>query len=120
MYNIGTHREKTRSGFTQIITRYQAHNCEGCPVRHLCHQSKYNRTIQVNHTLNKYKQQIRNKLNSEEGKYDRIKRPVDIEPVFANIKQNKNFKRFNLRGLKKTEIEIGLIALAHNLKKLAA
>jgi hypothetical protein len=40
--------------------------------------------------------------------------------VFANIKHNKNFKRFNLRGIKKVEIEKGLIALAHNFKKMAA
>jgi hypothetical protein len=40
--------------------------------------------------------------------------------VFANIKHNKNFKRFNLRGLRKVEIEAGLIALAHNLQKVAA
>jgi hypothetical protein len=44
----------------------------------------------------------------------------DVEPVFANIKHNKNFKRFNLRGNKKVEIETSLIALAHNFKKMVA
>jgi hypothetical protein len=42
---------------------------------------------------------------------------VDVEPVFANWKQNKNFRRTNLRGKEKVLIEIGLIALAHNLQK---
>ncbi|MFN5710956.1 MAG: transposase [Bacteroidota bacterium] len=36
------------------------------------------------------------------------------------MKHNKKFKRFNLRGIKKAEIETGLIAIAHNLKKMAA
>jgi len=45
---------------------------------------------------------------------------VDVEPVFGNIKHNKGFKRFNLRGRKKVEVETGLLALAHNLKKVAA
>ena len=59
-------------------------------------------------------------LNSEEGLYHRSKRPIDVEPVFGNIKYNMGFKRFNLRGTRKAEIETGLIAMAHNLKKVAA
>jgi hypothetical protein len=31
-----------------------------------------------------------------------------------------NFKRFNLRSKKKIEIETGLLAIAHNLKKMVA
>jgi len=38
--------------------------------------------------------------------------------VFAAIKHNKNFRRFNLRGLPKVEIETGLLAIAHNLAKM--
>jgi hypothetical protein len=40
--------------------------------------------------------------------------------VFANLKHNKNFKRFMLKGITKVEIETGLLALAHNLAKMAA
>ncbi|WP_410493427.1 transposase [Chryseobacterium sp. 7] len=35
------------------------------------------------------------------------------------MKYNKGFKRFFLRGQIKVEIETGLIAIAHNLRKLA-
>lgn len=59
-------------------------------------------------------------LNSESGLYHRSKRPVDVEPVFANIKHNKGFKRYNLRGLRKVEVETGLLAIAHNIKKKVA
>lgn len=43
----------------------------------------------------------------------------DVEPVFAQIKHNKAFKRLFLIGQNKVEIETGLIAIVHNLKKLA-
>ena len=43
-----------------------------------------------------------------------------LKPVFGNIKSNKNFKRFLLTGIDKTEIEWGLLCIAHNLKKIAA
>jgi hypothetical protein len=43
-----------------------------------------------------------------------------VEPVFGNIKSNYGFKRFNLRGNQKVEIEMGLIAIAQNLRKMAS
>ncbi len=120
MQLIGTHQIKTKTGFTQTIHRYQTKNCRGCPLRGACHKSKGNRIIEVNHSLNKYKQQVWENLNSEQGIYHRKKRPWDVEPVFANIKNNHHFKRFMLRSKPKVEIEAGLLALAHNLRKKVA
>jgi transposase/endonuclease III len=120
MQNTGSHQTKTKTGFTQTITNYQATNCNGCPLRGVCHKSKDNRVIEVNHSLNKYKEQVRENLNSEQGIYHRKKRPCDVEPVFANIKNNHYFKRFMLRSKPKVEVEAGLVALAHNLRKKAA
>lgn len=120
MVNRGTSVKTTATGFTQTITRYTAANCEGCPLRVGCHKGKANRTIEVNHRLNEYKQQATERLTSEKGIYYRKRRPVDVEPVFANIKHNHGFRRFMLRGKEKVAIEAGLLALAHNLRKKAA
>ena len=59
-------------------------------------------------------------LNSEQGIRHRKKRCYDVEPVFANIKQNHGFRRFMLRGKEKVEIEWGLLSIAQNLRKKAA
>jgi hypothetical protein len=59
-------------------------------------------------------------LNTERGIKLRKQRAHDVETVFAQIKNNKGFRRFNLRGQNKVEVETGLLALAHNLKKWAA
>lgn len=109
-----------KSGFQQRASVYVAKNCEGCPLRSGCHKSKENRKIQVNHNRKKYQQKAAEKLNSEPGKAHRSKRPCDVEAVFGNIKQNKKFTRFMLRGIEKVSIEAGLIALAHNLAKMAS
>jgi len=58
------------------------------------------------------------KLLSDQGVAHRSQRPVDVEAVFGNIKQNKNFTRFMLRGKDNVLIEAGLLALAHNLAKM--
>ena len=88
-------------------------------MRGPCHKGKDNRKIDANTQLNQYKQEIREKLNSERGQHYRSRRPVDVEAVFGNVKYNHGFKRFLLRGMEKVEIEVGLISLAQNLRKMA-
>ena len=116
-------KEKTKiteNGFKQIKRIYQAHNCTGCPMREVCHKSTGNRTIEINEKLNHYKSIIKERLTSERGKKYRSQRPVDVEAVFGIIKGNHNYRKFLLRGLEKVEIEVGLLALAHNLSKISA
>lgn len=109
---------KTTSGYQQTYSVYQAKNCKGCPLRGACHKSKTDRKIQINWNLKKLKDKARQKLLSEQGVAHRSQRPVDVEAVFGNIKQNKGFTRFMLRGKDNVLIEAGLIALAHNLAKM--
>jgi transposase len=117
---VGQRIRKTANGFKQVITKYQASNCKRCPLRVACHEQTGNRLVEINHRLRSLKQQANARLKSDAGIGYRKKRPADIEPVFANIKHNKNFKRFMLRGLNKVEIETGLLSIAHNLAKMAA
>ncbi|WP_222622775.1 transposase [Paenibacillus sp. PAMC21692] len=39
--------------------------------------------------------------------------------VFGHIKGNRSFRRFSLRGLGKVHTELGIVAMAHNLLKVA-
>jgi transposase len=116
-YREETHT--TDNGFKQTRRIYRAQNCNDCPIRSKCHTQKGNRIIGVNNNLNRHKTIIRERLNSERGKRYRSQRPVDVEAVFGIIKSNKNYRKFLLRGIEKVEIEAGLLALAHNLSKLA-
>lgn len=119
MQNIGSYQKETKTGYLQTIDRYQANNCLGCPLRGACHKAKGNRMVERNHNLARLKTKAKEKLLSPEGIAHRKQRCWDVEAVFGNIKQNMNFKRFMLRGLDKVETEIGLIAMAHNLKKVS-
>lgn len=119
MNYIDQHTVKER-GFLKAYTYYQAKGCNNCPLKEACHNQKGNRIIKVNHRGWQLKQQAYERLKTEKGICYRKKRPVDVESVFGNIKCNKNFKRFLLKGIDKTEIEWGLICIAHNLKKFAA
>jgi transposase len=120
MQKVGEGKRKTTTGFEQQVSYYQAQNCQGCPLRWGCHNAKGERIIEVNHNLEHHKQKARDLLLSAEGIEHRKRRPADVEATFGNIKQNKGFRRFMLRGKQKVEIEAGLIALAHNLSKIRA
>jgi transposase len=120
MHYIGDTTKKTTTGFKQTYRSYQAKNCSNCPLNGICHKSKTNRIIEININLNRLKQKAHELLNTEEGIKHRKKRCFDVEPVFANIKQNHGFRRFMLRGKEKVEIEWGLLAIAQNLRKKAA
>ncbi len=119
MKNIGQFTKRER-GFLKTYTKYKASGCRNCPLREACHKQKGNRVILVNHQGRQLRKQAYERLKTEKGIYYRKRRPVDVEPVFGNIKSNKNFKRLLLKGIDKTEIECGLLCLAHNLKKIAA
>ena len=87
---------------------------------HTTANQKGNRILHINHRGRRLKQQAYERLKTEKGIYYRKRSPADVEPVFGNIKSNKSFKRFLLKGIEKTEIEWGLLCIAHNLKKIAA
>jgi Transposase DDE domain len=110
----------TDTGFKQTNRLYQAQNCQDCPKKGCCHNNQNNRIIEINPRLNHYKSIIRERLLSEKGIKYRKQRPADVEAVFGIIKNNRNYRKFLLRGIAKVEIEAGLLALAHNLSKMAS
>lgn len=119
MLPIGTRQRETDLGYKYEVTIYQARNCNGCPLRGACHKQKDTRKIEVNKKLNKYKQKARENLNSELGIELRRRRNSEVEQTFGQLKGNKGFKRFLLKGLPKVSIEIGLLSIAHNFQKLS-
>lgn len=115
---IGEKRRRSRSGYLQTYRMYQAMNCEGCPMSGPCHKAAGNRIVQRSPELHRHRQRVRELLTSEEG-LEKRKQRWQVEAVFGNIKQNKGFRRFYLRGIEKVNIEIGLLALAHNLQRFS-
>lgn len=116
----GWKRLITVAGFLTERKIYRCHDCGGCPVHELCTQSSSGRSIQYSHRLANFRKKAFERLNSELGKKLRKQRYPEVEAVFGLIKENKKFRRFNLRGLDKVNVEWGLVSIAHNIAKIAA
>ena len=87
-------------------------------MRAECSKGEGGRSIERNEEVLRHRRKAREMLESEKG-VERRKQRYEVEAVIGNIKENKKFRRFLLRGLAKVQIEIGLIAIAHNLQRLA-
>ena len=110
-----------RTGYVSVVKQYLSEDCTGCVNQSECCRSQQpdaRRSIQFSERLEGYKQQASEKLKSEEGLRLRKQRNVDIESCFGDIKHNMGFRRFHVRGLKKVETEIMLVAMAHNMRKV--
>ncbi|MBS3092441.1 transposase, partial [Candidatus Pacearchaeota archaeon] len=67
-----------------------------------------------------FEERLRMRKKMETGKEKEIydMRKYVIEPVIGNIKENFGFTKFYLKGLEKVKIEVNLISISHNLKKI--
>lgn len=63
-------------------------------------------------------QAMRNKLQTSQGRSLYRMRKAVVEPVFGQIKEQRGFRRFLLRGLANVSAEWKLICATHNLLKL--
>jgi hypothetical protein len=112
-------KEKTESGFEIRYRHYRSADCEGCPLKPSCTKATGNREVKVSLRYLRFKQQVQEKLRSKEGYALSVRRMIEPD-VFGQIKNNRGFRRFLLRGLPKVSLEVGWLSLAHNLLKVAA
>lgn len=109
-------------GYESLGRLYQSKDCSGCVKRKQCTKSKdpgFRKRIEINPTKRAYKERASELLHTEEGSRLRKKRSIDVETVFGDIKQNHGFTRFLLRGLEKVTMEFRLVAMGHNIRKVA-
>ena len=110
---------KNQSGYEQSFKIYECEDCSNCPLKPQCTKAKGNRQIHWNPIYEEMKAKAKAALECAEKAAIYAQRKVEVESVFGHIKGNRSFRRFSLRGLNKVHVEFGLIALAHNILKVA-
>ena len=98
---------------------YDRYEEGGCPYATECKNTDKNHTVRVSHRLNELKRKANENLCSEKGLELRSQSVAEVEQVFDRIKGCWSFRRFHLRGTDKVKIEWGLLAIAHNITKIA-
>ncbi|MFC4305310.1 transposase, partial [Cohnella boryungensis] len=111
--------KKNASGLEQSFKIYECEDCRDCPFKASCTKAKGNREVHWNTIWEELKAKAKKALEDDEKSAIYARRKVEVESVFGHIKGNRSFRRFSLRGLEKVHTEFGIVALAHNLLKMA-
>lgn len=115
----GESKRISENGFERILWNYACESCDNCPFATDCKKEEaVVRTVLFSPKGEQYKAQAKALLASDKGREMRSDRSIEVESVFGDIKHNHHHRRFILRGLQKVYIEYGLLAIAHNIRKL--
>lgn len=110
---------KTKYSEKHIITYRTARGlCSTCGNNHKCTTNKKSGRAITRDGYEEYRQKMRKKLNTEEGRKIYGKRKILAEPVFGQMKIVEGLTQFLLRGTEKIRIEWKVGAVAHNLLKI--
>lgn len=101
---------------TKITNHYRNEHCEECPLRNKCTKSKKGRTAAITPALERYHQEVDEYFSTDEGKKDLNVRSSQTEGKFGDIKKNFNYNIMRRRGEDSARLEVGLVAIGHNIR----
>lgn len=99
------------------LRMYRSLDCPGCERKLECTKAE-DRTLSVD-PRESLMQKMRTRLESTEGRVKYGKRKWLVEPVFGDMKQNRNYRGLLLRGKMGAMGEFLIMCIAHNLRKIA-
>ena len=107
---------------TYDLYHARTEDCAACPLRLRCLKKVdtvcRNLSIQVDSQQPNLIDEMKAKIDSEQGKKIYTRRLAIVEPVFANICVHKHMDRFTLRSKRKVDVQWRLFALVHNIGKI--
>ena len=113
---------QTKDGYIATSYRAPKRACTGCHLRSKCLRSPEGTTRQVRifhgRLPGSITDEMKQKIDTPEGRRTYSKRLGIVEPVFGNIRSCKKMDRFTLRGRSKVNIQWMLYCLVHNIEKI--
>jgi transposase len=117
-------RNQTNRYRTYDLYRARVEDCAACPVKARClskpTSSRRYLSVQVDTQPPNLIDEMKAKIDSDQGKRIYARRLGIVEPVFANICVQKRMHRFTLRTKLKVDVQWRLFALVHNIGKIHA
>jgi transposase len=115
------------NGYRAIKFQGALRDCVPCEQRHRCLRTPDKTKARqvsffqgkVSTTTESYTDKMKRRIDSVEGRTAYGRRFATVEPVFGNLRHNKQLNRFTLRGQKKVDAQWKLYCLVHNIEKLA-
>ena len=121
----GSKTRERNGGTFRIFTGYLK-DCRSCPLQEQCMQypvKDVGRQVSIrvgdaSYADNNVLEQMKRKIDSDQGRHIYSQRLGTVEPVFGNITSNKKLNRFTLRGKEKVNAQWLMYCMVHNIGKL--
>ena len=97
---------------------YRRDSCAGCPALAECVKGKKPYRRLCRSFQEELMVEMKERMESAEGRTIYGKRKTIIEPRFGHIKKNLGFEQFNLRGRNGAEIEWLMLCMGINIRKI--
>jgi transposase len=115
-------RHQTNRYRTYDIYHARSEDCATCPLKARCLSkpttSRRYLSVPVDSQPPNLIDEMKTKIDTEQGKQIYARRLGIVEPVFANICVHKHMHRFTLRSKWKVDVQWRLFALVHNIGKI--
>jgi len=120
------HEKKTKSkaGYAIVTTVYTCTECAGCQHKAQCIKGaskkpleERSKNLHVSKTFLRQRQEMQERIQSEEGILLRVNRSIQVEGAFGVLKEDMGFRRFLMRGKVKVQTEFLLLCMGYNLNK---
>lgn len=127
LYASGYYKTRERgSDYERKVTVYQCHECGGCPYKSECikgrnwkiPEEERFKTLHVSRKFEQQRQVSLSNITSDEGMMLRVNRSIQAEGAFAEMKENRGFRRFLCRGNENVYAEAVLMAISQNIGQL--
>lgn len=106
-----------RDGYREYKSK--AYDCENCPNRNKCTESKNHVKLITRHIWKNYMEKVEDIRHTRGIKAIYNKRSQTIERVFADAKEKHGMRYTQYRGIAKIRTELSLLFTCMNLKKMA-
>ncbi len=121
-HTLEFHSDRISDGKKQQVYNCKPEHCVTCQWRARClstqtDQRQGYRQLIVDPSFD-LKKEMKERLESESGQEFYGKRKIEPESVFGNIRHNKGFRQFLLRGVRKVRGEFMILCGVHNIEKL--
>ena len=98
------------------LKQYICDHCSICVLKNAC--TKAEKRIISRDPREHLLEDMRKKLRTNDGKELYEERMSTVEPVFGQMKQNRGFTEFLLRGKEKSKAEFIMMCIVHNIEKI--
>ena len=123
---VSERSRKSQAGYLTRLSVYECEDCKGCPFKSRCIKGNHSdipmeerrKRMEISRVFERQRRESLENITTDEGCMLRMNRSIQAEGTFAELKEDRKFKRYLCRGKPNVLTETFLILLAQNVCRL--